>query len=202
MKSKICMQKFDQQERGHADHGWLKTSTPFRSPTITIPSTWGSAPCASSTRIASRRAGLRHASASRHGDHLLRARGRARAQGLHGHRLGDPPRRRAAHERRHRRPAQRVQSVADERRALPADLDPARPERGIKPSYEQKTFSDEEKRGRLRLVASPDGARRIGAHPSGRARVRRPVRRRGKRGTHDRAGSSRAMCTWRGASSR
>ncbi|KQT10371.1 pirin family protein [Ramlibacter sp. Leaf400] len=30
--------------------------------------------------------------------------------------------------------------------------------RGIPPSYEQKTFADEEKRGRLRLVASPDGA--------------------------------------------
>jgi hypothetical protein len=30
--------------------------------------------------------------------------------------------------------------------------------RGIPPSYEQKTFADAEKRGRLRLVASPDGA--------------------------------------------
>lgn len=30
-------------------------------------------------------------------------------------------------------------------------------ERGIKPGYEQKTFSREEKSGRLRLVASPDG---------------------------------------------
>jgi quercetin 2,3-dioxygenase len=30
--------------------------------------------------------------------------------------------------------------------------------RGIPPSYEQKTFADDEKRGRLRLVASPDGA--------------------------------------------
>jgi quercetin 2,3-dioxygenase len=29
---------------------------------------------------------------------------------------------------------------------------------GIPPSYEQKTFADDEKRGRLRLVASPDGA--------------------------------------------
>lgn len=29
--------------------------------------------------------------------------------------------------------------------------------RGLKPSYEQKTFSREEKSGRLRLVASPDG---------------------------------------------
>ncbi|MFN7857000.1 MAG: pirin family protein [Acidovorax sp.] len=30
--------------------------------------------------------------------------------------------------------------------------------RGVAPSYEQKTFSDAEKRGVLRLVASPDGA--------------------------------------------
>ena len=30
--------------------------------------------------------------------------------------------------------------------------------RGIPPSYEQKTFADTEKRGALRLVASPDGA--------------------------------------------
>lgn len=30
-------------------------------------------------------------------------------------------------------------------------------ERGIKPGYEQKAFADEEKRGRLRLVAAPDG---------------------------------------------
>ncbi len=30
-------------------------------------------------------------------------------------------------------------------------------ERGIAPSYEQKSYPDEEKRGRLRLVASPNG---------------------------------------------
>jgi len=31
-------------------------------------------------------------------------------------------------------------------------------EKGVKPGYEQKAFSEEEKRGKLRLVASPDGA--------------------------------------------
>lgn len=30
-------------------------------------------------------------------------------------------------------------------------------QRGVAPGYEQKTFPDEEKRGRLRLLASPDG---------------------------------------------
>jgi redox-sensitive bicupin YhaK (pirin superfamily) len=31
-------------------------------------------------------------------------------------------------------------------------------QQGVKPGYEQKAYADEEKRGRLRLVASPDGA--------------------------------------------
>jgi redox-sensitive bicupin YhaK (pirin superfamily) len=35
-------------------------------------------------------------------------------------------------------------------------IEPASP--GIAPGYEQKAFADEDKRGRLRLVASPDGA--------------------------------------------
>jgi hypothetical protein len=30
--------------------------------------------------------------------------------------------------------------------------------RGLKPGYEQRSFTDEEKRGRLRLIASRDGA--------------------------------------------
>ncbi|MFP5246399.1 MAG: pirin family protein, partial [Thermoanaerobaculia bacterium] len=30
--------------------------------------------------------------------------------------------------------------------------------RGITPSYEQKAFSEDERRGKLRLVASPDGS--------------------------------------------
>ena len=30
-------------------------------------------------------------------------------------------------------------------------------QKGLPPSYEQKTFSDDAKRGKLRLVASPDG---------------------------------------------
>ena len=41
--------------------------------------------------------------------------------------------------------------------ALPADLDRARRARH-RAGYEQKHFGAEEKRGRLRLVASPDGA--------------------------------------------
>ena len=48
--------------------------------------------------------------------------------------------------------------------------------RGIPPSYEEKRFAAAEKRGRLRLIASPDRRRGLGAHPPGRARVRGPVR--------------------------
>lgn len=40
---------------------------------------------------------------------------------------------------------------------------------GIPPSYEQKTFSDSDKRGALRLVASPDGAQgSVTIHADGR----------------------------------
>jgi len=46
-------------------------------------------------------------------------------------------------------------SPADEVHFLQIWLLPAR--RGVAPSYEQKTFSDADKRGKLRLVASPDG---------------------------------------------
>src|ERR1039458_6814557 len=47
---------------------------------------------------------------------------------------------------------------------------------GIEPSYEEKRFEPLEKRGRLRLIASPDRAagarRRLAADPSGCARLR------------------------------
>ena len=78
--------------------------------------------------------------------------------GQHGQQLGDPPRRGAAHERGDGGRAQRAQPLGNRARASAADLDPTRGEKGIEPGYEQKEFPDEEKRGRLRLVASPDGA--------------------------------------------
>jgi hypothetical protein len=75
----------------------------------------------------------------------------------HGQRQGHPARRRAAHERRPRRDAQRVQPRAGPDHALPADLDRAERHRH-RAGYEQKTLRRPEKRGKLRLVASPDGA--------------------------------------------
>ena len=48
-------------------------------------------------------------------------------------------------------------AFADRARALPADLDRCPDREGIAPGYEQKRFPTREKRGRLRLVGSPDG---------------------------------------------
>ena len=81
--------------------------------------------------------------------------GRARAQGQPRHRLGDPARRRAAHERRHRHPAQRVQPLGQRAGAFPADLDHPRAKDDLAPGYEQKSF--DRKPGELRLVGSRDG---------------------------------------------
>ena len=64
------------------------------------------------------------------------------------------PGRRAAHERRHRRAAQRVQSLGQPAGAPAAGVDHARAER-LAPGYEQKHFTSADKRGRLRLIASP-----------------------------------------------
>jgi hypothetical protein len=91
-----------------------------------------------------------------HGDRLVRARGRLEHR-LDGHRVGDPARGRAAHERGHRACAQRVQRLATEPRCTSSRSGCSPRGRGIAPGYEQKSFSREEKDGRLRLVASPDG---------------------------------------------
>ena len=68
-----------------------------------------------------------------------------------------PPGRRAAHERRHRRAAQRVQPRRRPDHALPADLDPAAASAASSPATSRSTSTPPSKRGRLRLVASPDG---------------------------------------------
>ncbi len=47
------------------------------------------------------------------------------------------------------------QALYDQTHLLQIWIEPT--ERGLRPSYEQKNFSAQDKRGRLRLVASPDG---------------------------------------------
>ena len=82
-------------------------------------------------------------------------------------------------------------------RALPADLDPAGRHRHRAGVRGEALRAETEKRGRLRLIASPDGARRFGAHSPGRARLRGPVRRR--RAGHARGRARPAGLRARGA---
>ena len=122
------------------------------------------------------RQGLRHARPPRHGDHQLRARGRARPQGLDGQRLDHRAGRRAAHERRQRRAPQRVQPREAGRHALPADLDRAQ-RRGHRAVLRAEAFPA----GGQARPPAPDRlarrTRRVGHHPPGRAALRRSVRR-------------------------
>src|SRR6266571_7912546 len=71
--------------------------------------------------------GFRNSPPSRYGNHHLCPQRRARAQGFDGQRPGDPPGRGPIHGRRHRRAAQRIQSVEGRGGAFAPNLDPARP---------------------------------------------------------------------------
>jgi hypothetical protein len=107
------------------------------------------------------RAGHRlwHPWAPRHGDHQLRAGGRAGPQGQHGQRQGHPAGRRAAHERRAAVCAQRVQPRARGQTThfLQIWIEPDVP--AFAPSYEQKTIPDYRQARALRLVARPTAPR-------------------------------------------
>ena len=72
------------------------------------------------------RRGVPAARAPGHGDPLVRAERRPRAPRQPRHGLRDPAGGDPAHERRDRRPPQRVQPVVDRRGPVPPDLDPPR----------------------------------------------------------------------------
>ena len=72
--------------------------------------------------------------------------------------------------------------------------------RGIEPGYEQKHFDAAGKRGQLRLLASRRRARRLGDDACRRRAVRRPVRRRRIARSWRWTRGGWPTCTWRAAS--
>ena len=145
-------------ERGHADHGWLNTHFTFSFADYFDPEhvQFRTLRVMNDDRVAGGGGFPMHP----HRDmeivtYVLE--GALRTSRQHGQRLGDQAGRRAVHERGHRRDAQRVQRVEDRSRCTCTRSGCCRISTGIKPAYDQKKFSDAEKRGKLRLVASPDG---------------------------------------------
>ena len=97
--------------------------------------------------------------------------------------------------------AQRVQPRGGRARRTSCRSGSSPSRRGIAPGYEQKHFDADDKRGRLRLIASPDGARRLGDDPRGCLDRRRPVRRRRVAPSRRSTSTDWPTCTWRAASS-
>ncbi|HEY8085020.1 MAG TPA: pirin family protein [Methylophilaceae bacterium] len=146
------------KDRGHRDHGWLNTSHTFSFADYYDPDNMGF----SVLRVIN--------------DDIVHAK---RGFGMHGHndmeivtyvlqgelqhqdslgngsviRPGDVQRMSAGTGIRH---SEFNPSETEAVHLLQIWLLPAK--NGVAPSYEQKAFSDEEKRGKLRLIASPDGA--------------------------------------------
>ena len=141
-------------QRGHANHGWLDSHHSFSFASYYDPAYMGfrNLRVINEDRVQPARALA--PSAPRHGDRVVRARRWLAAPRLAGHRLGDSPgdvqRMSAGTGVTH---SEFNASKSESVHFLQIWLQPSQP--GLAPSYEQKTFSDAEKRGRLRLVASP-----------------------------------------------
>ena len=156
-------------ERGHFDHGWLDTYHTFSFAGYYDPEHMGfrSLRVINEDRVAPGRGFGTHP----HEDmeivtYVLD--GALRPPGQPGHRQHDPARRVAADDRRH---GDHATASSTRRPTEPVHLYQIwlLPEReGLEPCYEQRAFPEEERRNRLRLVASPDGRGRLADDPPGR----------------------------------
>ena len=170
-------------ERGHADHGWLHSFHTFSFADYYDPRHMGFGRCASSTRTACSRARASARTAHRDMEIITYVlEGALEHKDCMGNgsviRPGDVQRMSAGTGVQH----SEFNASQERARALPPDLDRAE-RRGIAPGYEQKHFDAARKRGRLRLVASPDGRDGSVDDPPGRVRVRGAARR-AERATH------------------
>jgi len=144
------------EERGQADHGWLRSyhSFSFADYHDAEHMGFGHLRVINEDRIQPGTGFGTHG----HRDMeiiSLRAGGRARPQGQHGKRFDHRAGGRAAHERGKGVLHSEFNHAQDVTHFLQIWIEPRAT--GIPPSYEQKHFDAASKRGRLRLVASPDG---------------------------------------------